>query len=229
VTDVVVIIAYRDMGDAARRQSYAYVCDWYRSELGCPILVDGGSDDATFTRASALNRMASMVGAESVIVQSDPDSLVPPQVLTAAIALAGQRDGLVIPHDRYLYLSQAVTAGVLVGAGPAQPTPADCEFAGPNGSGNVTVFSCQTWLTARGYDERFGLWGGDDAAFRYACDAFVAPTRRLHADMVHLWHPRLPQSNPDHPDYPAQFGLLAQYRDAAAQGPDAVRALVRTR
>lgn len=229
MTDLVVIIAYRDMGDEHRRRSFAFVCDWYRSELGCPILVDGGSDDATFTRAGALNRMASMTGPDSVIVQSDPDSLVPLAVLRHAITLAELRDGLVIPHDRYLYLTQAVTAQALVGAAPAKPGPADCEFAGPNGSGNVTVFSRQTWLTARGYDERFGLWGGDDAAFRFACDAFVAPTRRLHADMMHLWHPRLPQSSPQHPDYPGGFALLAEYRDAAEQGPDAVRHLVRSR
>lgn len=68
-----------------------------------------------------------------------------------------------------------------------------------------------------------------DAAFRYACEAMVGPTRRVAGDMVHLWHPRLPQSVPGGPGYAEQFALLAQYRDATAAGPEVVAELVRSR
>ena len=69
----------------------------------------------------------------------------------------------------------------------------------------------------------------EDAAFRYACDALVAPTRRLPGDAVHLFHPRLPISIPGGPGYVEQFAIVAEYRDAAEEGPEAVRALVENR
>jgi hypothetical protein len=231
MTDVVFVIAYRDMGDPHRAAAFRYVCDYYL-RLDCPVLVESGVSDAAFTRAGALNSMIAAVPGNPVVVQTDPDSLVPLDTLRHAIAMADACGGLVIPHDRYLYLAPAPTTAILtggVGVDPFSAGPEHCESFGPNGSGNVTVFCRATWQAAGGYDERFGLWGGDDAAFAYACEALVGPARRLHGDMVHLWHPRLPQSVPGHPGYSAQFAILAAYRDAAATGPEAVRELVRNR
>ena len=232
-TDVSVVIAYRDMGCEHRRASARYVDAWCAQVAHVldgvwEIIRSKGTTDATFTRASAINNGVRRAAGQ-VIVQVDPDSLVAsPNQIEAALTLARQADGLVLPHNRYLYLGPAATVDVLAGR-PIDVEPADCEFYGDNNVGNVTVFSRTTWEAAGGFDERFGLWGGDDGAFAYACDALAGPTRRVDGDVIHLWHPRLPQSDPDHPDYPAQFALLAGYRDAAAVGPDAVRTLVESR
>jgi hypothetical protein len=78
-------------------------------------------------------------------------------------------------------------------------------------------------------DVRFGFWGprhsgewvthiGDERVGRYATEAFCAPIRRLPGDMVHLWHPRLPESVPGSVGFVEQFTLVAEYRDAAAAG-----------
>jgi hypothetical protein len=223
-----VVIAYRDMGCPHRRAAFEHVHRWYQA-AGWPIHVWGGHDDATFGRAAAINHLVAVADA-AVIVQADPDSLVPPARLHDAVALAARARGLVVPHTRYLYAGRPVTADILAGdRDPLTVTPAECDSHGPEGSGNVVVFSAITWRMAGRYDERFGLWGGDDAAFAYATEAFCGPVRRLDGDMVHLWHPRLPQSQPGHPGYVAQFALLAEYRDAARVGAHMVRRLVHTR
>jgi N-terminal domain of galactosyltransferase len=224
--DVSVVIAYRDMGDEHRRRSFRYVLDWYRP-LGWELVVAGGELDETFTRASAINTAVREAHGR-VIVQIDPDSLVPTARLHEAVALAAKCDGLVIPHDRYLYLDLPTTEDILGHRRtPFQVGPGNCETHGPEGSGNVVVFSRSTWATVGGFDERFGIWGGDDAAFAYAAAALCIPTRRLAGDMVHLWHPRLPQSVPGSPGFVEQFAILAEWRDAFAAGPEVVRQLVR--
>jgi len=227
-TDVSVVIAYRDMGDPHRAQAFRYVLDWWQG-LDVEIVVESGTSDATFTRATAINAAVTRANGD-LIIAADPDSLVPADPsLVDALAVASAADGLVIPHDQYLYLTPAATADVYGGADLWAMGPQHCEFHGRNGQGNVVVFHRSVWQKVGGLDERFPLWGGDDAAFSYATHALVGPMVRLPGPMVHLWHHRLPQSEPGHPGYAEQFALLAQYRDAAAQGPDAVRALVEAR
>jgi len=228
-TDVSVVIAYRDMGDPHRAQAFRYVLDWWPG-LDVEIVVESGSSDDTFTRASAINAAVARAGGD-LIIQADPDSLVPGDPsLVDALTVAGEADGLVIPHDQYLYLTADATADLYAGRAELwEMGPEHCEFHGRDGRGNVVVFHRSVWEKVGGLDERFPMWGGDDAAFAYAVEAIVGPTVRIPGPMVHLWHPRLPQSEPGHPGYRAQFEILAQYRDAAAQGPAAVRALVEAR
>jgi hypothetical protein len=214
------VIAYRDMGCPHRRAAFVHVLDWYAG-FG-EVIVEAGDSDDTFTRARALNAAISRSTGD-VIVQADPDSLIPLDTLAAAIKLAAT-DGLVIPHSEWLYLTSEATRLVLDGLPLEDVTPSQCEVHGSKGSGNVTVFSRHTWEVCGGFDERFGMWGGDDGAFAYAAEAFTQPTRRLDGPMVHLWHPRLPQSVPGSVGFVEQFAILSEYRDALD-----VKALVRDR
>lgn len=224
---VSVVIAFRDMGDPHRLASQAYVDGWY-SATGYEI-VHESLDGREFGRAAAINEGVRRATGD-IIVQADPDSIVHLGVLADAVAMARDADGLVIPHHRYLYLTPEYTRRILDGESmPDEATSAHCETVGLAGSGNVVVFSRKTWETVHGFDERFGLWGGDDAAFAYACQAWFGDHRRLAGDVVHLWHPRLPQSFPGHPGYVDQFAILAQYRDAAAISADAIQQLVLSR
>lgn len=221
-----VVIAYKDMGCPHRRASFQFVTAFYEA-LFDEVVVEGGDD--LFTRAKGINTAIERASGD-IIIQSDPDSVVRPAMLADAVDQAASSDGLVVCHDRYLYLTDRATVDVLTGArefGTMQSE--DCESAGHGGVGNVTVFSRATWAAVGGFDESFGVWGGDDAAFAYATDAFCDPMRRTPGDMVHLWHPRLPQSIPGDPGYAEQFALLEPWRDAAALGRDAVRALVAER
>ncbi len=226
-TDVQVVLAYRNLGCPHRLASFKYVHRYYRG-LGFEVVVEHGTDDDTFTRASGINAGVRKATAR-VIVQSDPDSLAPPANLEEAIALAREADGVVAPFDRHLYLNLAATRQVLDGRHLDTLGPGDCEYHGSGGVGNALVFSRRTWETCGGFDERFGLWGGDDSAFVHAADAYTQPLRRVPGDVVHLWHPRLPASNPETIEYVDQFVLVAEYRDAAELGPEAVRDYVESR
>lgn len=222
--DVAVVIAYQDRGCPHRARAFTFVDGWYRAH-GFTVIVNGDGAPG-FTRASAINAAIQSTRAR-VIVQSDPDSLVPEQQLWAAIDAARRAEGLVIPHDQYLYLLPEATEQIYQGVHHwADADAQDCEVPPGKGQGNVVVFSRTTWHRSGRFDERFPLWGGDDAAFAYATEAFCGPLRRVPGKMIHLWHPRLPQSAPGHPAYAAQFAILAAYRDAAAIGPAAVRQLV---
>lgn len=224
-----IVIAYRDMGDVYRRRNFDYVLEYY-AILGWEIVVEAGASDETFTRSRAINAGVERAGGD-VIVQADPDNLVPLDTLLIAEAMAAAAPGLVFPHDRYVRLSPEATED-LVEHRCLRLSEIDvgrhCEADGhgPNAVGGVVVFGRETWERAGRFDESFGLWGGDDAAFAYAAAAFCAPARRLTGDVTHLWHPRLPQSNPETFAYVEQFAILAEYRDAATIGPEAVRELV---
>ncbi len=223
---VAVVIAYRDLGDPHRQAAFEYVRGVYeRMALGLIIV----ADSEPFTRARAINAGVRGCDAE-IIVQSDPDSFLPHErTYREAIRLAAAMPGLVAPHTRYLYLDERSSDEVLDGLFTGDYGELVCdEFGGP-GYGNVTVFSRETWRLAGGFDERFPMWAGDDAAFAFACDAFVRPTRRLPGDVIHLHHPRLPASIPGTKGYLEQFEILAEYRDANERGREYVRELVENR
>jgi hypothetical protein len=226
-TDVAVVMAWRDLGCLHRRAAYAYTHDWW-SQFGWPIVVEGEVEP--FTRARALNAaVARAADLAPVIVQADPDSvLAEPNRVDEAVELT-RYGGLVVAHDRYLYLTEQATTAVYNGRRLETLRPADCESHGRGGVGNVTVFTVATWWAAGGYDERFGLRAGDDAAFAYAVEAFCEPTRRTPGDMIHMFHPRLAEFEPGGERYSEQFALLAAYRDASTVGRHAVRRLVHTR
>lgn len=222
MTHVAVVFAHKEDADPYRQASYDLVVPWF-SQFGWEIIVSRGGGG----KAAAVNAGVRETQAE-VIVQADPDSLLEPDRLRTAVDFAAAGDGLVVPHDRYMYLTQAATGQVLAGRMHWQHArAADCEFSGVMGVGNVVVFNRRTWQTVGGFDERVRT--GDDAAFAYACWAWFGDTRRLTGDVVHLWHPRPKSSIPGTPEYETDFKDLAAYRDAAAQGPAAVRTLVMTR
>ena len=223
-----IVCAWRDYGDEYRRASHAWTRSYWRHHFPDAELVEAAPEP--FTRAAGLNA-AIRIAKHDVILHADPDTVVPVEQAREAVRLAAEADGLVVPYDRYLYLNAHATK--ILHSRPLDAMPAfgdgDCEFSGTGGAGPVTAFSRRTWELARGYDERFAVWGGDDAAFAYACDAYVGPMRRLAGPAVHSWHPRLPESVPGTAEYAEGFELLARYRDAAAAGSDAVLALVEER
>lgn len=218
------MIAFEDLGCPHRRASFEYVrhhCEWMAPRFGADVVTGGGE-----TKSRALNKLIGGINAD-VIVQVDPDSLIPRTSIATAIEHAASADGLVVPHDRYLYLSEEASGQVYAGRDAFSFGEDDCEFSGPCGVGNAQVYSRKTWEIVSGYDERFGMWGGDDVVFAYSAGWLAGPTRRIHGDAVHLWHPRRPESIPGHPGYVEQFAIVVQFRDA----PDAetVRAMIDAR
>lgn len=222
--NVSIVCAWKDMGDHARRISHAWTRDYWTWHFPEAELIEATPEP--FTRAAGLNAAIKQATGD-VILQADPDSIIPPETARLAVRLAAAHDGLVVPYDRYLYLTEFATRRLHeTGDAWLDFWDTDVEDTGLGGAGPVTAFSRRTWELVGGYDERFGLWGGDDAAFAYACDALVGPERRIPGPVLHSWHPRLPESVPGSPGYVEGFVLLAEYRDAHAEGREAVRAMV---
>jgi hypothetical protein len=224
-----IVTAWKDLGDPDRLRAFEFVERWWRSRYPSAEFIVGAPEP--FTKARGLNAAIS-AASHDLIVQLDPDVVAPLPQLDLAIELASEHDGLVVPFSDYAYLDRAATVRLHDSLWRGLPTfsEADCQQFGHGGSGLLTVFSRSTWERAHGYDERFGLWGGDDGAFAYACDAFCeTPARRVLGLALHSFHERLPQSIPGGEGYTEQFTILAEYRDAAAIGRAAVRELVEKR
>jgi hypothetical protein len=228
------VIPWVDRGCPFRRAAFEFTRRYWDSlgdtGLRFQVVVSGGPEP--FSRAAAINHGVRDSTAD-VILQADPDSLVPIAQALRALERAAETDGLVIAHDRYLYLSEQATGLLYEDTRLASwrlRVPKDyCESFGEFGVGNVVAFSRRTWELAGGYDERFGVWGGDDAAFALACGTLAGEQRRVPGDVLHCWHPRLSESVPGHPEYARSMRLLREYHAAADGGPEAMRALIDSR
>ena len=232
-----IVMPFRDItGDTPRVEALAYLQALY--EEWFPDWTLAPSDTLwpePWSRVKQLNQLIRACDDDAVIVYSDPGSFAPdPDRYREAARIAAAAPGLVVPFERALYLTEETSRRVIHEG--LQPPPAgqfssvfNCDEVVYGGHGNLVVFSRETWEAAGRFDERFPLYGGDDAAFAICCAALVAPTRRLAGDVLHLWHPRLQASIPGTHEHAAQFAILAEYRDANIVGPEAVRALVESR
>jgi hypothetical protein len=214
--NVAVVIPYHDFGDEHRARSFRFVRRWWVDAFPHADFII--ADPPEFTRARALNYGIQQADPDAMILHSDPDSIVAPAQAVAALELAESEDGLVVASNHAMYLNQEKTEWARNWGGIASAfetlTDADCEWAGPGAVSNVTAFTRQTWEAAGGYDERFGVWGGDDACYAFAAHWLVAPMRRVPGPVWHLWHPRPPESIPGHPEYLRQHTIIEGYRDA---------------
>jgi hypothetical protein len=219
MSDFSIVCAWKDFGDPHRQAAFEFTRRYWAHHFPDTELVVG--EPEPFTRASGLNAAVEAAKTD-LIVQADPDSVAPYAQILAALYRARKCDGLVVPYSTYHYLGLIATErmhALPVGDLPESVTEAECQFSGGGGCGPVTVFSRSTWEKAQGYDERFGLWGGDDGAFALACDAFCDQvTRTVDGPMFHSYHPRLTQSIPGREGYADQFSILAEYAAASARG-----------
>lgn len=220
-----IVCAWKDLDDAYRRRGFEFTRRYWKYHFPEAELVVGEPDP--FTRAAGLNE-AVRDASYDLILQADPDTIVPPAQAVEALRLAGE-GGLVVAYDEYLYLDEKSTRTLHDAPLGELPLfgPRDCQISGRGGAGPVTAFTRATWAAAHGYDERFGLWGGDDIAFMHAVWAYTGiEMRTVPGSALHSYHPRLPDSIPGNPGYAKQWALTARYRDAAAIGRHAVRNLV---
>lgn len=223
-----IVTAWKDLGDPDRQRSFEWTRRYWAHHFPDAELVVATPDP--FTRARGLNQGV-RAATHELILQADPDTVVPVQQARDALWLASQSDRLVVPFSEYLYLNREATQRLHDAPfdDPPSFTEQDCQQYGVGGCGPITAYTRSTWEKAGGYDERFGIWGGDDSAFSFACDAYCNPGIRVQGQCWHSFHERLPQSIPGNPGYQEQFAILAAYRDAAAISKEAVKKIVESR
>lgn len=183
---MLLIVPWRDMGCEHRRDALAHVQGYY---YGHDIhLCDTGGD--VFSRSDALNAAVQSLRPD-VVVALDADLLIPDCQLNAAVRLAVEAPGMVVPFTEGRYLSEAATGAVYDGANPwlQQPRWLFSVSEVTPLLGGCNVLSFDTFDRAGGWPDGFAGWGHEDVAFAAAC-AKVAPLRRVAGPMVHLHHPK---------------------------------------
>lgn len=186
--DVSVVIAWRDSGNANRQANLAAVLD-HLTQTGLPIvLADDGKTEGPFNRSAAYNHGMRLAPAE-VFVFHEADMLVPFPQLEAAVELAREGLGLVVPFDQYRYLSEDESRLVL--SGQIHPWEAEPEWTMDNGTsiGAVNVVSAESMRWVGQWDETLEGHGYDDNVMHRAFEVACGPTRFVHGPGHHLWHP----------------------------------------
>lgn len=185
----VVVMPYRDGGCEHRRAAHDHVVNVWR-RCGFEV-VEGDDPGEPFSRAASMNRGTDRADAD-IVICADADVIVTEDAIRAAVAKAGESDGLVNPFTRYRYLNEAVTQHVYSGSDPWS-LPAWFEFGEAPATplkGGLNVYSKRTWETIGGFPERFRGWGCEDLAIDHIVRVLVAPMRRIDSTLIHLFHPK---------------------------------------
>lgn len=106
-----VIIPFRDRGTDPRRAANLelVVAWWYMHGFEPAVVDDGLEGDAQFNRHRAYNRAVAKFPDVSVFIFTEADMLIHPMQIRAAVDMAWDENGLVVPFTQYRYLSDSMT------------------------------------------------------------------------------------------------------------------------
>ena len=184
---MLLVVPWRDTGCEWRRRAHDYVLRYYSAF----DLVDSDAGDELFSRADSINVAARASDAE-VIVALDADLIIPTAQIMAAVSLALDAPGMVVPFDELRYLGPAATLRVTEeGSSPwlAEPRHRITPTPSVPMVGGCNVLSRSTFDLIGGWPDGFAGWGCEDIAFANATAA-IAPMRRVGGPAIHLHHPK---------------------------------------
>ena len=220
--NVSVVIPYRGGNQTHRVRAYRYTRSHLEKVLpGVPVIV-ADSGHTVFNRAASRN-LGVEKAPRGVVVVCDADTLVQRRPVLDAIEAA--RDGrLHLPHTFFLSLTEEHTRRILDhGAGHRAGKP---EFMVTTAVGGCLVIDRGAYLSTGGQDEGFHGWGGEDVAFKFACDALLGPTVRHSGLMFGLWHPsEMDQSSEGYKRNIARERLYRSARKDATRMRELIRRL----
>ena len=197
--NVVICVPFRDRGiDPLRKQNLRRVLDmWLEGSqslksaghmVTITVRDDGRRGDAQFNRSAAYNNGIKDYPDANAFVFAEADMMISMQQILAALMLARQAPGLVIPFDEYRYLTPDDSKKVCLHV--VDPVQCEPEWAMPNqrSIGALNVVSKDTMRLIGQWDEKFeGNWYDDDA-MKLAFDVCCGPTRWVKGPAHHLHH-----------------------------------------
>ena len=216
--NVTIAIPYRG-GQVDREVAFAYTRTHLEKQLPGARLIVADTPHVPFNRSAARNEAVRQAGA-GVVVVCDADSLPERDSLEAAITAAA--DGVLhLPYTIFQGLTREHTlAALLQGAPLSGPKPL---LQTTNSVGGCFVIEHDAYFAAGGQDEGFIGWGGEDVAFRHACDALLGPTVRHDGVLYGLWHPS--EMDRASRQYKTNIARQNRYRGVRSQ-PKMMRALI---
>ena len=173
-----VVVPLRTTACEYRRLAWELCREQWLDRGITPIETDDGGE--VFSRGGSINQAVEQLAVDEIVVVVDADLVVDMDAIDRAVALAAEQPGLVQPYDRIQYLDQTWRR-VEWDFGYSSTTPL---------FGAANVFSKETWKRAGGFLPAFRGWGCEDIAFVHQCAVMVAPWRRAHGTLTHLWHPK---------------------------------------
>lgn len=220
-----VVLVPRRAGVPERDEIWRW-CKRIWEQQGWPIYEGHDEGTGLFNASRARNRAAALASVSEpwdVAIFADADT-VPwdwRQVRSAA-QIAYTTDHFVRPARSY-YLLDAAQSQRFMETGRR---PTGGRRLGEHVYGGIHAVSRKLWELSGGYDERFLGWGGEDAAFQYACQT-LSGYRKLDGEVFHLYHP-MQQRDPSTEQFKANVALEKRYVDAS-RNPAAMRALIAER
>ena len=194
---VSILVPYSDFGDGDRARNWDFIRRRFQA-LHPEWEICVGTSGQPFNRGQAINEAASKATGDVFFI-SDADCFVYPEQATEAVRMAAEAPGAVVAATRWVALERSFTWEVRTGHPDvrfASEPPAWCDVVGTV-SGCLAV-SRESFEAVGGFPKEFAGWGGEDNAFWYKLETFVAQGRRLEGDMWHLWHPTARDENSDY-------------------------------
>jgi hypothetical protein len=193
------------------------------------VVSDGRKGAEQFNRSAAINHGIRTAGHDvDVFIVAEADLLIPGGQVEEAEKLALEAPGLVVPFDRYCYLSPTDSEWVREHMDTTGIEPQHVMEHGAS-IGAVNVVSRETMDLVGQYDEGFtGCWYDDDA-MKIAFEKLAGATRWVKGSGFHVYH--LPGFKGDHltaEDKAATAANKARLRRyKAAKTADRIRALTK--
>ena len=131
----------------------------------------------------------------------DADLLAPPDFLARGLAAMEEGVRALLPYREILYLDAPSTERVLA-TEPAAGAPADLVAPAvltgrrfTDSLGGALWVDAALYLAVGGHDERFRGWGSEDREMARRLERAAGRLRRLDGCLLHLDHPRPPESD----------------------------------
>lgn len=201
---VVVVVPFGASGCEYRERNVKRVRAWIEEHHpDYPVFI-GESDRDPFSPAQARNHGAKLADASApwdVALFWDADTIVHPDAIREAIALAVDTDQLVFAANGHIYTDELSTQR-FIDTGLMFPGPTDWpdtqrkRFAFDEGSvyrdpsGGILVVSRKLWDATGGYcDSLGGEDSHEDLVFFAQCQIFGGGVTRVAGMQLHLYHP----------------------------------------
>lgn len=217
-----ILVPFKSFGDPDRDANWRFIESRFKV-LHPDWEICIGESEQPFNRGLAINHAASQAQGD-VFYISDADCFVYPEQAVEAARMAQDEPGCVVAATRWIALERAFTSEVRCGHPDvrfASEPPAWCEVQGTV-SGCLAI-SRDGFEKVNGFPKEFADWGGEDCAFWYKMETFVAQGRRLPGDMFHLWHPTARDADTE--SFRVNMARMEQYGEANLN-PEKMRELI---
>jgi len=184
--------------------------DWVRGRYPAAVVAEYGTrlipdaihvpSDGPFSRGRCLNAAVRAIcpRPDDVLLLQDSDMFLcdTAQALIdheMQSGMLGTVVDVILPYHRCRDMSAQQTAAVLLGGAVPKLNSIPVRTWGNRklvNYGGILAITARAYADIRGYDERFGGWGGEDLAMWHVISQLLRAKRySVGLDAIHLWHP----------------------------------------